>query len=82
GYGTIWPTFDASQFVSTYLAVPLFLIFWLAWKFVKKTKWTRLEDIDLVTGSIIEMERNGEIQIFPPEEPGKWRRYLRWMRRK
>ncbi|KAJ1666233.1 hypothetical protein EV178_002474 [Coemansia sp. RSA 1646] len=82
GYGTIWPTFDAASFVSTYLAIPLFLIFWLGWKFVKKTKWVKLEDIDLVTGSIIEMERNGEIQVFPPEKPGQWKRYLQWMRRK
>ncbi|KAJ2399582.1 hypothetical protein GGI23_002570, partial [Coemansia sp. RSA 2559] len=82
GYGTIWPTFDASGFVSTYLAIPLFLIFWLVWKFVKKTQWIKLDDIDLITGSIIELERNGEIHVFPPEEPGKWKRYLQWMRRK
>ncbi|KAJ2307248.1 hypothetical protein IWW55_001070 [Coemansia sp. RSA 2706] len=82
GYGTIWPTFDAVGFVSTYLAIPLFLVFWLGWKFVKKTKWIKLMDIDLTTGSLLEMERNGDIEIFPLPENAGWRKYVRWFHRK
>ncbi|KAJ2303263.1 hypothetical protein IWW55_003016, partial [Coemansia sp. RSA 2706] len=82
GYGTIWPKFDAVGFVSTYLAIPLFLVFWLGWKFVKKTKWIKLMDIDLTTGSLLEMERNGDIEIFPPPENAGWRKYVRWFHRK
>ncbi|KAJ2033766.1 hypothetical protein GGI01_002076 [Coemansia sp. RSA 376] len=82
GYGTIWPKFDALGFVSTYLALPLFLIFWLTWKYTKKTKWVNMLDIDLTTGSLLEMERNGDIDIFPPEGPWTWKKYFRWMQRK
>ncbi|KAJ2515345.1 hypothetical protein H4217_005228 [Coemansia sp. RSA 1939] len=82
GYSTIWPTFDASGFVSTYLAIPLFLLFWLTWKYVKKTEWVSLVDIDLDTGSIIEMERNGDIKVFSPDEDTKqsrWKKCLRFI---
>ncbi|KAJ2830446.1 hypothetical protein GGI24_001904 [Coemansia furcata] len=82
GYGTIWPKFDALGFVSTYLALPLFVIFWLTWKYTKKTKWVKLVDVDLTTGSLLEMERNGDIDIFPPDEPWTWKKYFRWMKRK
>ncbi|KAJ1669841.1 hypothetical protein GGF38_001948 [Coemansia sp. RSA 25] len=82
GYGTIWPQFDALGFVSTYLALPLFLIFWLTWKFTKKTKWIKLVDVDLTTGTLLEMERNGDIEIFPPDAPWTWKKYFRWMQRK
>ncbi|KAJ2222087.1 hypothetical protein H4R99_006713 [Coemansia sp. RSA 1722] len=82
GYSTIWPKFDALSFVSTYLALPLFLIFWLGWKYTKKTRWVKLMDIDLTTGSLMELERNGEVEIFPPDAPWSWRKYLRWMHRK
>ncbi|KAJ1954703.1 hypothetical protein EC988_002287 [Linderina pennispora] len=78
GYGTIWPSFDAAGFVSTYLALPLFLIFWLGWKYYKKTKWVSLMECDLVTGTLLEMERNGEIEVFPPEQPGRLKRMLRF----
>ncbi|KAI7833568.1 putative lysine-specific permease transmembrane protein [Kickxella alabastrina] len=82
GYGTIWPTFDALSFVSTYLAIPLFLIFWLGWKYYKKTKWVKLMDIDLVSGTLIELERAGDVEIFPADGPGVWKRYFRWIHRK
>ncbi|KAJ2358929.1 hypothetical protein IWW50_002814 [Coemansia erecta] len=82
GYGTIWPSFDAVSFVSTYLAIPLFLVFWLGWKFVKKTKWIKLVDIDLTSGTLMEMERNGDIEVFAPEESRGWQRYVRWFHRK
>ncbi|KAI9505456.1 amino acid permease/ SLC12A domain-containing protein [Coemansia spiralis] len=67
GYGTIWPKFDALNFVSTYLALPLFFIFWLGWKLIKKSKWIKLMDVDL---------------IFPNEVPGRWKTYFAWMRRR
>ncbi|KAJ2161772.1 hypothetical protein GGF46_001191 [Coemansia sp. RSA 552] len=82
GYSTIWPQFDATSFFSTYLAVPLFLIFWLGWKFIKKTKWIKLMDIDLVTGTLLELERNGDIEIFDDEQTAGWRRWIRWIHRK
>ncbi|KAI8320303.1 lysine-specific permease [Martensiomyces pterosporus] len=82
GYGTIWPQFDALNFVSTYLALPLFFIFWAGWKYYKKTKWISLMDADLTTGTLLEMERNGDIDVFPPEPPKSWKKYTSWMHRK
>ncbi|KAJ1726037.1 hypothetical protein LPJ61_005464 [Coemansia biformis] len=82
GYGTIWPKFDAVNFVSTYLAIPLFVIIWLVWKYTKKTKWIKLVDVDLTTGSLLELERNGEIELFPEPGESRWKKYIRWPHRK
>ncbi|KAJ2802794.1 hypothetical protein H4R20_003140 [Coemansia guatemalensis] len=82
GYSTIWPKFDALGFFSTYLAIPLFLIFWLGWKFFKKTKWIKLMDIDLTTGTLLELERNGDIEVFESSDSSGWRKYFRWLHRK
>ncbi|KAJ1962706.1 hypothetical protein GGI12_002488 [Dipsacomyces acuminosporus] len=65
GYGTIWPKFDALNFVSTYISLPLFVCLWLGWKYLKKTKWVKLDEADVSTGTLLELERNGEIEIFP-----------------
>ncbi|KAJ2273216.1 hypothetical protein EV176_001855 [Coemansia sp. RSA 451] len=81
GYSTIWPKFDAVSFVSTYLAIPLFLVFWLTWKLTKRTKWIKLMDIDLTSGTLLEMEQNGDIEVFAQEEGG-WRKYTKWFHRK
>ncbi|PIA13232.1 hypothetical protein COEREDRAFT_49595 [Coemansia reversa NRRL 1564] len=82
GYNTIWPKFDALSFFSTYMAIPLFLVFWLGWKFYKKTKWINLMDIDLSTGTLLEMEHNGDIEVFEPSDTNIWRKYFRWLHRK
>lgn len=78
GYATIWPKFDTLGFVSTYLALPLFVIFWLGWKFTKKTKVVKLMEIDLDSGTLLEMERNGEVKIYPPSGPWTIKKYFRW----
>ncbi|ORX74521.1 hypothetical protein DL89DRAFT_290057 [Linderina pennispora] len=65
GYGTFTPKFDALSFFSTYIALPLFVIMWLGWKFFKKTKVVRLDEADVSSGTLLEMERSGEIEIFP-----------------
>ncbi|KAJ2711447.1 hypothetical protein H4R19_003245 [Coemansia spiralis] len=82
GYGTIWPKFDAVSFVSMYLALPLFIVIWITWKYAKKTKWVKLMDVDLVSGSLLELERNGEIEVFAEPAEAKWKTYLRGMLRK
>ncbi|KAI8325780.1 lysine-specific permease [Martensiomyces pterosporus] len=49
GYGTIWPSFDRVNFVSTYLSLPMFVIMWAGWKYYKKTKWVKLDEADVST---------------------------------
>ncbi|KAJ2722460.1 hypothetical protein GGI07_003295 [Coemansia sp. Benny D115] len=81
GYSTIWPTFDALSFVSTYLPLPLFAMFWLGWKYLKKTAWVKLADADLESHTLLEMERSGEIATHSPQPRRSWKTYLRWVRR-
>ncbi|KAJ5232541.1 hypothetical protein N7468_005497 [Penicillium chermesinum] len=48
GYSTfIHGKWDTETFVSSYINIPLFLIFYLAYKFIKKTKTVSLEDIPI-----------------------------------
>ncbi|SNX87361.1 probable general amino acid permease [Melanopsichium pennsylvanicum] len=38
---------NANSFVSSYLDIPLVIVFFLGWKLIKKTKWVKLEDLPL-----------------------------------
>ncbi|KAL7948126.1 amino acid permease/ SLC12A domain-containing protein [Trichoderma barbatum] len=49
GWSCFSPTFDGVSFVSYYIELPIMLVMYLAWKFIKRTKFVRLEDMDLVT---------------------------------
>ena len=63
---------DASSFVSHYLDIPLVLIAYIAWKFVKKTRFIRLEDIPLKE-AFEEIDRNPE-PLAP--EPKGWKKAI------
>ncbi|EPQ29732.1 uncharacterized protein PFL1_02952 [Pseudozyma flocculosa PF-1] len=41
---------DASSFVTTYITIPLFVVLWLGWKYVKGTKFVSLAEMDFDTG--------------------------------
>ncbi|KAG8697179.1 hypothetical protein FRC08_006692, partial [Ceratobasidium sp. 394] len=41
---------DVSTFIAAYICLPIFGVFYLYWKIVKRTKWVRLEEMDFVTG--------------------------------
>ncbi|KHN93801.1 amino acid permease [Metarhizium album ARSEF 1941] len=49
GWSCFSPKFDAVSFVSFYVELPVMLIMYVVWKLVKKTKWVKLEHMDLVT---------------------------------
>ncbi|KAF4977906.1 hypothetical protein FZEAL_5611 [Fusarium zealandicum] len=49
GWSCFSPKFDGVSFVSFYVELPIMLIMYLGWKFVKKTKTVRLEEMDLET---------------------------------
>ncbi|CAF2743999.1 unnamed protein product [Rotaria sp. Silwood2] len=45
--------FNFSNFLAAYITIPVFLIVFLVYKFVKKTRFIPLREIDLVTDSIM-----------------------------
>jgi AAT family amino acid transporter len=49
GWSCFSPRFDAVSFVSYYIELPIMLIMYLGWKFWKKTKIVKLEEMDLET---------------------------------
>ncbi|OMJ11545.1 Lysine-specific permease [Smittium culicis] len=56
GYGTfIGAKFDAAGFTKSYLGIPVFLIFYFGYKFVKKTKLVPLEEMDYETENYMSM---------------------------
>ncbi|RSL85930.1 hypothetical protein CEP52_015979 [Fusarium oligoseptatum] len=59
GWSCFSPKFDGVSFVSFYIELPIMLIMYLGWKFVKKTKTVRLEEMDLVTDTYT-VEEKGE----------------------
>lgn len=49
GWSCFSPSFDVVSFLSFYLELPLMLIMFVAWKFLKRTKLVKLEGMDLET---------------------------------
>ena len=49
GWTCFSPAFDGVSFVSFYIELPIMLIMFVGWKLFKKTKWVKLEEMDLVT---------------------------------
>ncbi|KAJ9498175.1 hypothetical protein H2202_006326 [Exophiala xenobiotica] len=50
GYTAFLTPFNVATFVTSYLVIVIFVILYLGWKILKKTKWVKLEEMDLVTG--------------------------------
>jgi yeast amino acid transporter len=67
----------AESFFQAYLAFPIVIVYFIVWKVVKKTKYVRLKDVDLVTGR---REMNlRELQAQEHEEEQKWTRPKRYI---
>lgn len=49
GWSCFSPTFSPVDFVSYYIELPIMLIMFAAWKLIKRTKFVRLDDMDLET---------------------------------
>ncbi|KAJ6441171.1 amino acid permease [Purpureocillium lavendulum] len=49
GWSCFSPKFDAVSFVSFYIELPVMLIMFVAWKVIKRTKFVKLEEMDLET---------------------------------
>jgi amino acid transporter len=50
GYAAFIPVFQVDKFLTSYIGIPVYVINVLAWKFIKKTKRVKPEEVDLVTG--------------------------------
>ncbi|EAU88582.2 dicarboxylic amino acid permease [Coprinopsis cinerea okayama7 len=49
GFDTFIP-FNTANFITSYIAIPVFFMMWFGYKYLMKTKVVRPADIDLVTG--------------------------------
>jgi amino acid transporter len=55
GWTTLSP-FDAGNFVDAYILLPLFPVVWLVYKFFFKTRYWRLDEIDLDVGRRVDVD--------------------------
>ncbi|KAK9562524.1 Basic amino-acid permease [Aspergillus fumigatus] len=49
GWSCFSPSFQAVDFVSFYIEIPIMIVMFLAWKLVKQTRFVHLDEMDLVT---------------------------------
>ncbi|KAH7341415.1 amino acid permease/ SLC12A domain-containing protein [Rhizoctonia solani] len=70
---------DVSTFLSAYICIPIFVLFYLYWKVVKRTKWIPLEEIDFVTGrrELDEATEQDEARYEAPK--GFWEKLWDWL---
>lgn len=59
GWSSFSPRFSAINFVSFYVELLIMLFLYLGWKFWKKTKLVKLEEIDLETDIYKVLSREG-----------------------
>ena len=66
GYTCFLNPFSAEDFVINYILLPVFVLFIVIYKFWNKTKWVKLEDMDIWTG------RREFVDEEPVENSGHW----------
>lgn len=71
GWRSFSPRFDAVNFVSFYVELPVMLIMYVAWKVAKRTRIVSLDDMDLETDVY-----TAEVE---EEKRAWWRRVVGWM---
>lgn len=75
GWSCFSPKFDGVSFVSFYIELPIMLIMYLGWKFVKKTKTVKLEEMDLETDTYTIDEKVEEVTGWK----GKVKNVITWL---
>lgn len=75
GWKCFSPQFDAVSFVSFYIELPVMLIMYVAWKVIKRTKFVKLEEMDLVTDVYLADEPELESKGWQ----SRTRRVLNWL---
>lgn len=80
GWSSFSPSFAAVDFVSYYIEIPVMIVMYLFWKILKRTRFVRLEEMDLVSdrfdGGLSHEERTQVLEIarqspFAPGRPWK-----------
>ncbi|KAI6383096.1 hypothetical protein MCOR25_000284 [Pyricularia grisea] len=66
---------DTSNFIASYIGIPIFIIPILVWKFVHKTKFARANTIDVWSGRLHETD-----MVEKTEPPTTlWGRFIHWL---
>lgn len=81
GWTSLSP-FDAGNFVDAYILLPLFPIIYFTYKFIFKTRFWRLHEIDLDSGRMLDIDpsRDAEYnpgleELVPARKAPLWRRF-------
>lgn len=61
-WGSLSP-WSAADFVVGYILLPLFFILFFGYKYIFKTKWLRIDEIDLLSGRRADMDTNGSDEL-------------------
>jgi AAT family amino acid transporter len=75
GWSCFSPTFNAIDFVSYYVEIPVMVLMYVIWKLVKRTQWVRLEEMDLETDTHTLEEEKHDAN---PDWKTKFKKYLTW----
>lgn len=75
GWSCFSPTFNAVDFVSYYIELPVMLVMYVGWKVFKRTKTVKLDEMDLETDTYVAEQEK------PPKTgwKAKLRRGLNWL---
>jgi amino acid transporter, AAT family len=63
------------SFVSFYIELPVMLVMYVGWKLLKRTKWVRLDEMDLETDRYVPEE----LKVESGPWKGRAKEALRWL---
>jgi AAT family amino acid transporter len=79
GWSSFSPSFTAVNFVSYYVELPVMLVMYLGWKFLKKTKIVSYEKMDLDTDVYVVGEDDFKEMEREKSARGKVESVIRWI---
>ena len=79
GWSCFSPTFNAIDFVSYYIELPIMLVMYVGWKLLKRTKIVPLDEMDLET-DVYQISEEDQKEIEREKSArGRVERVLRWI---
>lgn len=75
GWSCFSPTFNAVDFVSFYIELPIMLVMYVGWKLIKRTHFVRAHEMDFETDTYV-AEHEDE---YAPTKAGRLRRIRDWI---